>query len=316
MDSNSGTGATPSSGMTQAQADNLSRIGIPTEIINEIYHAKLPDAVLGKLATVNSPQQLIDEVGTLWLSTDLVNRIRNLQPPAARVEQAPAQQTPVTPSYGQPTQAVPPAYGQPMQQGAPPPGYQQQYPQQQQPYPQQQYPQQGAYPPAGYPQPYQQPTPVKKGGVPAIVWILGTIAVLVILCVVGVMVTVGALGNAVVGAVNSAGALTTATEFTSSMSFGSYSTAHDLLSGDIATRYSEATLQSKWEALVGTDGTTTNSDLGTPRSDGNRMIVPWTIEGQNGKSYKVDLYISSITESSNDSVLQIVDAKPELIPSP
>ena len=45
-------------------------------------------------------------------------------------------------------------------------------------------------------------------------------------------------------------------------------------------------------------------------------MIPWTIEGQNGKTYKVDLYISQINGSSSESVLQIVDAKPDLIPSP
>jgi hypothetical protein len=313
MDPNTGTGATPSSGMTQAQAENLSRIGLPTDIINEIYYAKLPDNVLSKLETVNSPQQLIDEVGTLWLSNDLVERIRRLQP-SARVEQPPMGAQPTQPmqqaappyNYGQPTQPAPTNYGQAPQQGAPPPGYQQ-YPQQQQ-----------QYPPQGYQQPYPvAPTPAKKGGVPAIVWILGSIALVIVLCVVGVMVMLNALGNGLVGAVNTAGALVTATEFSTAMSTGSYDTAHDLLSGDLASRYSEATLQSKWEALVGADNTfTVNSDFGTPRTDGNRTVVPWTIEGQNGKTYKVDLYFSQISGSSNDSVLQIVDAKPDLIPAP
>ena len=268
MDPNTGTGATPSSGMTQAQADNLSRIGLPTELINEIYHAKLPDNVLSKLATVNSPQQLIDEVGTLWLSSDLVERIRRLQP-AARVEQPqmgaqpPMQQAPPPYNYGQPTQPTPANYGQAPQQGAPPPGYQ--YPQQQQQYPQQQqqYPQQ-AYPPQGYQQPYPV-APAKKGGVPAVVWILGSIALVIVLCVVGIMITLGALGNGVVSLVNSAGALATAGEFTTSMSLGNYDSAHNLLSGDIASRYSTATLKSKWETLVGADNNlNTNSDLGTP----------------------------------------------------
>ncbi len=183
---------------------------------------------------------------------------------------------------------------------------------------QQQYPQQG-YPAPGYQQPYPvaPAAPAKKGGIPAIVWILGSIALVIVLCVVGVMITLGALGNSVVGLVNQAGALATATEFTTSMSVGSYNSAHDLLSGDLANRYSEATLQSKWEALVGADNNfNSNSDLSTPRSDGNRSVVTWTIEGQNGKTYKVDLYISKISGSSNDAVLQLVDAKPDLIPSP
>lgn len=321
MDANSGTGSTPSSGMTQAQADNLSRIGLPTELINEIYHAKLPDTVLSKLGTVNSTQQLIDEVGTLWLSSELVDKIKRLQTPAATTPISMDQPAPPTQPMQQPPAgqygAPPPQYnyGQPPAQGAPqygqqpPPGYQQ-YP------PQQGYPQQG-YPQQGYPQPYPPAAaaPAKKGGVPAIVWILGSILLVIVLCVVAVMVMLGALGNAVVGAVNSAGALATAGEFSTYMSLGNYESARDLLSGDLSSRYTEATLKSRWEALVGESGFSSNTDLGTPRNDGNRVVVPWSIEGKNGTTYKVDLYITSIT-ASNDAVLQIVDAKPDLIPSP
>jgi hypothetical protein len=358
MDSSPGTGSTPPVGMTQAQADNLSRIGLPADVINEIRQVGLPEPVLGKLETVNSPQQLADEVGVLWLPVELVEKIKNMQapglpPPAARVEQpAPEMpsgyvppQTPTPPSasygtqpqqpqydYGQPTQQAPPNYGQmppqggyaPPQggymppQGAPPQGG---YPQPTQPMGQQppggyaQYPGAQPYGQTPYPPAQAQAAPA-KGGVPAIVWILGGVLLTIVLCVVAVFAIVAALGNAVVSAVNTGGALATATKFSTFMSSGSYQSARDLLSGDIANRYTAATLESKWVALVGEDSVfSVNADLGTPRQDGNRVIVPWTIEGQNGKQYQVDLYISSLTPSS-DAVLQIVDAKPDLIPAP
>jgi hypothetical protein len=148
------------------------------------------------------------------------------------------------------------------------------------------------------------------------VWILGGVLLVIVLCVVGVYATFAALGNAVVGVVNTGGALATAGTFTTSMSVGDYDAARDLLSGDLATRYTEATLESRWIALVGEGNTfSVNSDLGTPRQEGDKLVVPWTIEGQSGKQYKVDLYLTSLS-SSSDSVLQIVDAKPDLIPSP
>jgi hypothetical protein len=358
MDSNPGTGSTPPVGMTQAQADNLSRIGLPADVINEIRQVGLPEPVLGKLETVNSPQQLVDEVGVLWLPVELVEKIKNLQAPglptpAARVEQpapdmpsgyAPPQ-TPTEPSapYGaqpqqpqydysqQPPQA-PPSYGQmppqggyaPPQggymppQGAPPQGG---YPQPTQPMGQQppggyaQYPGAQPYGQAPYPPAQAQAAPA-KGGVPAIVWILGGVLLTIVLCVVAVFAIVAALGNAAVGGLNSVGSLAVATTFTTSMSAGDYAGARDLLSGDLANRYTEATLESRWIALVGEDNTfNVNSDLGTPRQDGNRTVVPWTIEGQNGEQYKVDLYFTSLSASS-DSVLRIVDAKPDLIPAP
>ncbi|MGA7732507.1 MAG: hypothetical protein WCD37_14705 [Chloroflexia bacterium] len=235
--------------------------------------------------------------------------------------------------YGQQPQQAPPNYGQMPQggyappqggymppQGAPPQGG---YPQPTQPM--------GQQPPGGYaqypgaqPQPYgQAPYPPAqaqaapaKGGVPAIVWILGGVLLTIVLCVVAVFAIVAALGNAAVGGLNSLGSLAVATTFTTSLSAGDYASARDLLSGDLANRYTEETLESRWVALVGEGNTlSVNSDLGTPRQDGNRTVVPWTIEGQNGKEYKVDLYLTSIS-SSSDSVLQIVDAKPDLIPEP
>jgi hypothetical protein len=152
--------------------------------------------------------------------------------------------------------------------------------------------------------------------VPAIVWILGGILLVIVLCVVSIYAIFAAVGNAVVGVVNTGGALVTAESFSALMSAGDYDGARDLLSGDLANRYNEQTLESKWIALVGEGNTfSVNSDLGTPRQDGDRVVVPWTIEGENGREYKVDLYITSLS-SSSDSILQIVDAKPDLIPSP
>ena len=379
MDANSGTGATPSSGMgmTQAQAENLSRIGLSADLIEEIRQAKLPDPVLSKLETVTSPQQLADEVGSLWLPGELVEKIRGVQaaqlpPPAARVELPAAETPPATSStqgaqyYATPPASTPPAYTppaqtqpiaqqpygapaqqpqynygqQPQQSQQPPPGYGQQpqggYPPPQGGYaqPQQPPPGYGQYPaqqpPPGYgQQPYgqqqygQAPYPVaaaqappKKGGVPAIVWVLGGVLLVIVLCVVGTMIAVNSFFSNAGRFFDTAGALVTAESFSALMSAGDYDGARDLLSGDLANRYTEETLESKWIALVGEGNTfSVNSDLGNPRQDGDRTVVPWTIEGENGREYKVDLYISSLS-SSSDSILQIVDARPDLIPSP
>lgn len=363
MDANSGTNSASSGGMTQAQADNLSRIGLPADIVDEIRRANLPDPVLQTLGTVTSPQQLANEVGTLWLQRDLVERIRGVPATAQPMDQARvnAPAADVTPGQGaiytppasspqgnqQPQYTAPPTPPQgyvPPQQGAYPQqqygqapeqgqqGQQGAYPQQ---YPPQQYPpqQQGQYPPQQYQQypqqgapPYGQPPyaapqaqPEKKGTNP-LLWVLGGVLLVIVLCVVAVFATLAALGNfvgnATVGFVNSAGGIASAGTFSTYMSSGQYAQARDMLSGDLANRYTEATLQSRWEALVGKNNTlSVNTDLGNPRQDGDRIVVPWTIEGANGKTYNVDLYITSLS-SSNQSVMQIVDARPDLIPSP
>jgi hypothetical protein len=54
--------------------------------------------------------------------------------------------------------------------------------------------------------------------------------------------------------------------------------------------------------------------MGSPRTSGDNVIVPWTITGANGKTYNVDLYVSNVSSSADS--LKIVDAKPDLIPSP
>ncbi len=376
MDANSSTGPTPSGGMTQAQANNLSRIGIPSDIIQEIRQANLPDPVLAKLETVTSPQQLADEVGTLWLSSDLVERIKKTQPPElpaapARVElpapetppaMTPGPSAPVTPpagyapppqmqqpqppsqpqyNYGQaPPQGAPPPGGYMPPQGAPPPGG---YPQ---PQPTQPMGQQPGYPPPQYPQyqqqpgaqgygqaPYgQQPYPQqpyaqqpygaapaaavapKKGGVPAVVWVLGGIFLFLILCVVGIWVAVSAFVSSAGHALDTLGATGVASTFSLEMATGQFENAHDLLGGSLGTRYSATTLEDKWTALSGDSTSSLSTDIGSPKVDGDRVIIPWTITNAQGKQYHVDLYMGTI--SSGNDAFQIVDAKPDLIPSP
>ena len=347
MDSSSSTGSTPSSGMTQAQADNLSRIGLSVAIIEEIRQAKLPDSVLSKLETATSPKQLADEVGSLWLPSDLVERIRNAQPAElpgsqARVE-LPAPDMPTPSSYTPPPTQPPAPYGE-----QPPPGYGQ-APQTPPGYGQGQMPPQGGYappqgaPPQGYGQPTQQmgqpyggypqqqpgapvygqqpypaapQAPAKKGGVPGIVWVLGGVFLGIILCVVIVMAAVGAFVNSASKAIteiaDTAVPSLNAIAFTTSLETGDWKTARTYLNNDMANRWSEDQLRDRWQAINGESSFgTTNSDLGTATTSGNRVTVPWSFTGANGTNYKVDLIFGG---SSDD--YKIVDAKPDLIPNP
>ena len=339
MDSN--TGAAPGAGgLTQAQESKLRSLGLTSDIIDDIRKANIPAQVLDKLDTISSPQQFATDIGMLWLPTGVTERIRSLG--TGGTPTMPTTSAPATPPQGyatpaattpmsdysaqppaqdqqpaQPYAQVPSQGGYPQQGGyAPPPqGYpQQQYPQQQQGYPPQQgYPQQQGYPPQ-YQQGYPVAPPVKKSGVPAWVWIIGGIVLFFAICIIGFFVILGGAVKGLSGVVNVAGAVAYAESFNQDMSSGNYQSAHDTLGSDLANRYSVNTLQSKWQALVGEGNSFGAGKIGSPRTSGDNVIVPWTIDGANGKTYNVDLYISNLS-SSKDS-LKIVDAKPDLIPSP
>jgi hypothetical protein len=227
------------------------------------------------------------------------------------------------PGYGQAPQTPPPGYGQMPPQGgyapppgAPPQGYGQPTQQMGQPYGG--YPQQqpGAPVYAQQPYPAAPQAPAKKGGVPGIVWVLGGIFVGIILCVVIVMVAVGAFVNsaskAITDLADTAVPALNAVSFTTSLQTGDWKTARSLLSNDTANRWSEDQLRDRWQAINGeaTFGAS-NSDTGTPVVSGNRVTVPWSFTGANGNDYKVDLIFGGASED-----YKIVDAKPDLIPQP
>jgi hypothetical protein len=340
MDTNSGA-APGAGGLSQTQESKLRSLGLTDDIIDDIRKANIPAQVLDKLDTISSPQQFATDIGMLWLPTGVTERIRSLGTPSTTGTPTMPTSAPATPPHGyampeatepisdysaQPPaqdQQAPESYAQVPSQGgypqqggyAPPPqGYpQQQYPPQQQGYP----PQQG-YPQQGYPPQYQQGYPVappaKKSGLPAWAWIIGGIVLFFAICIIGFFVVIGGVLKAGSGILNVAGAVAYAETFSQDLSSGDFQSAHDTLGSDLANRYSVNTLQTKWQALVGKGNSFGIGKIGSPRTSGDNVIVPWTIKGTNGKSYNVDLYISNLS-SSKDS-LKIVDAKPDLIPSP
>lgn len=340
MDSN--TGAAPGAGgLTQAQESKLRSLGLTSDIIDDIRKANIPAQVLDKLDTISSPQQFATDIGMLWLPTGVTERIRSLG--TGGTPTMPTTSAPATPPQGyatpaattpmsdysaqppaqdqqpaQPYAQVPSQGGYPQQGGyAPPPqGYpQQQYPQQPQGYPPQQgYPQQQGYPPQ-YQQGYPVAPPVKKSGVPAWVWIIGGIVLFFAICIIGFFVILGGAVKGLSGVVNVAGAGVFVADFDRNMSSGNWQAAQKELGGGLATRYSASTLQSKWQALMGTDTTAgVSGEIGSPRDSADSTIIPWTITGANGKSYTIDMYVQKLSSSSDS--LKIVDAKPDLIPSP
>jgi hypothetical protein len=258
-------------------------------------------------------------------------------------ESARASQPPYTPP-GEPARAMPPdaaigagaqPYGAPGAPGVPPQGYtpppgqyQQGYPQQphagQPSYPQPGYPQQG-YPQPGYPQQpggYGPPQPTytqappaeKKGGVPAIVWIIGGVLIATIIGCIIVALMVGAffnrVGSSIEQGLGEAGPSIAAIGFTAAMTFGQYDDAHNYLGGDLATRWSASTLEQRWEELSG-DGTSlgVENQLGDPRSLGsNRSSIDWIVTTPQG-----DETIELVIEEQGTE-WKIVEARPDLLP--
>jgi hypothetical protein len=154
--------------------------------------------------------------------------------------------------------------------------------------------------------------------VPIFVWILGGILIFFIACgaivYFTVFATLNSAGSAIRSGLNTAGAAASAGLFDAAMSSGSYQQAYSYLGGNLANRYSAATLQQKWEALGG--GTNTiqgiNSRIGAPRDVGNNQTtIDWIITPPNKPAVTVVL---TLDQGSND--WKIIDAKPDLIPSP
>jgi len=158
--------------------------------------------------------------------------------------------------------------------------------------------------------------------VPVFVWvILGIVVAIVLLCG-GTFVVLGILANSAGNAiktggssiVNTIGASASAGLFDTALSTGNYNEAYSYLGGNLAKKYSAATLQQKWEALAG--GTDTiqgiNTRFGAPRDIGNNQTtIDWIITPSGKPAVTVVL---TMDEGTND--WKIIDAKPDLIPSP
>ena len=178
------------------------------------------------------------------------------------------------------------------------------------------------YPPQGYPQGYAAPVaappaaPAKKSGVPVIVWILGGVLLfLIVACLAVFWLVNNIIRQAELGVTdfgNTASASINASLFDLSMSTGSYESAHEYLGGNLATRYSVQDLQDRWEALEGSGGAfSVKSDMGEPKASGNQVLIDWKVTPENGSTKTVTL-----TMEERDNDWKIVDAKPDLIPSP
>ena len=119
-----------------------------------------------------------------------------------------------------------------------------------------------------------------------------------VLCFVALYALVFSVGKGITSVVNVVGAAAYAETFSTDMASGNYQGAHDTLGSNLANRYSVNTLQSKWEALVGAN-TFDSGTMGSPRTSGDNIIIPWTINGANGKTYNVDLYVSNVSSSAD-----------------
>ena len=263
---------------------------------------------------------------------------RNSQPPSSDAPERPIGETPQPeqpsqappggyaprPGYAPPPQGYaqrgypPPGYspsgappGQPQGQGYPPPGY---------------YPPPGTPPgtPQGYPPSAYSQQQAQKSGIPAWAWvIIGMVLVIVIGCV-GVIAALGygvsqvsknfsAIGA---GLLESFEPVTVAYEFYTDLEAGDYNGAHDLLSPDLAFRYTAADLQTRWQALESAQGKMIPgfpTIAGNPgrAKDGDSVAVNAALSSANGKIYNIALKV----QKSGDTWL-IQDAGPDLIPEP
>jgi hypothetical protein len=163
---------------------------------------------------------------------------------------------------------------------------------------------------------------VRKSGVPVFVWVIIGIVVAIILLCGGIAVATGLFLNSAANAVksgsgsilNTFGAAASAGLFDAALTTGNYEEAYSYLGGDLAKRYSAATLQQKWEALGGGANTiqSINSRFGAPRDVGNNQSsIDWIITPPNKPAVTVVL---TLDEGTND--WKIIDAKPDLIPNP
>ena len=89
------------------------------------------------------------------------------------------------------------------------------------------------------------------------------------ICIIGVFVVLGSAVKGISNVVDVAGAAAFATKFDTDLSSGNWQAAQKDLGGDLANRYSASTLQSKWQALMGTDKTAgVTGEIGQPRDFG------------------------------------------------
>lgn len=157
---------------------------------------------------------------------------------------------------------------------------------------------------------------------PVWAWVLiGLVLVLVIGCV-GLIAAAGLFVNKVATTFSSVGVdilnsfepLTVSTLFYTSLESKQYDSAHALLSTDLASKYSTADLQAKWEALEAAQGTVSAVPVTTGggiSSTSNTASIDEQLTSTNGKSYKVTVQLG---KTGND--WRITGATPDLIPSP
>lgn len=142
--------------------------------------------------------------------------------------------------------------------------------------------------------------------------LIGLFVVILLMCGLVYWFVVKAVDEgtkAITNAGDQIGATLTAASFDISLSANSYESAHDLLGGDLANRYSAADIQQKWEALSA-DGFVT-TDISDVKMSGGRPQVVWSLTPSGGTKKEVTL---TMQQSGND--WKIVDASPDLIPSP
>ncbi len=142
--------------------------------------------------------------------------------------------------------------------------------------------------------------------------LIGLFVVILLMCGLVYWFVVRAVDEgtkAITNAGDQIGATLTAASFDISLSANSYESAHDLLGGDLANRYSAADIQQKWEALSA-DGFVT-TDISDVKMSGGRPQVVWSLTPSGGTKKEVTL---TMQQSGND--WKIVDASPDLIPSP
>src|SRR5438874_787970 len=182
----------------------------------------------------------------------------------------PGQGYPQQPGYppggappGRPQDAPPPGY-QP--QGYPPPG-----PGDSQPPgaggapPPWNYPPPG--PPQGYPPPGYGEAPRKSSGMPAWAWVVVSLVVVLIIGCVAVIAALSYVGTRVSQSFSTIGAgliesfqpVTVASDFYTDLVTKNYDSAHQLLSSDLAFKYTADDLKAKWEALESAQGKITPS---------------------------------------------------------
>ncbi|MFL5735421.1 MAG: hypothetical protein ACJ78Q_19855 [Chloroflexia bacterium] len=259
---------------------------------------------------------------------------RQSYPPPAYPQQPGAQPgAPYPGQYPGAYQGQPPYPGQGQQAGTPPPGYQPQG------YPPPGYAQPGGTPPGGYPPPgppqgYPPPgygAPPRRSGLPGWAWVLiGLVALLIIGCV-GIIAVFGAAVSRIssdsnftttfsrigVAIQDSFEPVAAAQEFYSDLESKDFDSAHAILAPDLASRYSAADLESKWQALEGAQGTISPAVLpsgkGTFGTGANRTTasVEADLSSSNGKTYRITVQL----EKAGDTWL-IKDATPALIPEP